>query len=70
MWNAILNKKNMTKKSKISKIEKDLDKEMFNNILYGSNIDVAICETCLHYPRNLNNIICTECDDGDNWEVA
>lgn len=29
----------------------------------------AVCETCLHYPRNLMDRTCSECDDGDNWEA-
>lgn len=34
-----------------------------------SNNEVAVCDTCLHFPRNISNRRCAECDDGDNWEA-
>lgn len=53
------------------KREKEADKEIINNVsLYGvSNTEGAVCGTCLHYPRNLMNRTCAECDDYDNWEA-
>lgn len=34
-----------------------------------SNNVVSVCESCRHFPRNLMNKTCAECDDGDNWEA-
>lgn len=54
------------------KREIEANKEIINNVFSYSVSDTegAVCETCLHYPRNLTNKTCAECDDCDNWEAS